>query len=582
MAKTVRIGSYGAMWGDTTLSLPQLLKGGNLNYVCADYLAEVTMAIMASQKMKNPKAGFATDFVKTMKKHLKELTEQKIRVCVNAGGLNVEACRDAVLEVAKGLGVQVKVGCVLGDNIHDRLEEIVAGGTKEMFTGADFPPMAATANAYLGAFPIAQALREGCDIVITGRVVDSALVLGPLIHEFGWGPADLDKLSQGTLAGHLVECGAQGTGGLFTDWQDVPDWVNIGFPVVGVEESGEFVLTKPAGTGGLVVPASAAEQLLYEIHDPGAYHVPDVACDWTHVKIVQEGAHAVRISGARGQPPTSTYKCISTYLAGFKLVSQGTVTGHDAPGKARRIGATLLARWRAMLKGAKQADFSDSRIEVFGGNMEAMLRIGVKHTNKAALEPLLRESATASVSMAQGGMVAPGTVTPIVSAFCFTMDKAKVASMIDVGDGAKQSEVETKGGFVDSASNRVVAVGAAAPSGPLGKVPLRQLCYARSGDKGDAGNIGLIARRPEYLPMLRHEVTSERVRMFFQPDCKGKVERFDLPGICAMNFLLHNTLGGGGTSSLHGDPLAKCYGQRLLEMEVDAPLEWGVSVQSKL
>jgi len=235
-----------------------------------------------------------------------------------------------------------------------------------------------------------------------------------------------------------------------------------------------------------------------------------------------------------------------------------------------------------MLKAAKQDDFSDSRVEVFGGNMEASLRIGVKHTSKAALEPLLRESATASVSMAQGGMVAPGTVTPIVSAFCFTMDKAKVASLIDVGDGAKQCAVETKGGFVDSASNRVVAVGAAAPSGPLGKVPLRQLCYARSGDKGDAANIGLIARKPEYLPVLRHVVTTERVRMFFQPDCRGKVERFDLPGICAMNFLLHNTLGGGGTSSLHGDPLAKCYGQRLLEMEVDAPLEWGVSVQSKL
>merc|ERR1712151_524525 len=167
--------------------------------------------------------------------------------------------------------------------------------------------MAATANAYLGAFPIAQALKEGCDIVVTGRVVDSALVLGPLIHEFGWGPKDLDKLSQGTLAGHLVECGAQGTGGLFTDWRSVEDWVNIGFPVVAVEASGEFVLTKPAGTGGLVVPASAAEQLLYEIHDPGAYHVPDVACDWTQVHLDQVGESSVKVTGARGQAPTDTY-----------------------------------------------------------------------------------------------------------------------------------------------------------------------------------------------------------------------------------------------------------------------------------
>jgi len=418
--------------------------------------------------------------------------------------------------------------------------------------------------------------------VITGRVVDSALVLGPLIHEFGWCPADLDKLSQGTLAGHLVECGAQGTGGLFTDWLDVEDWVNIGFPIVAVESSGEFVLTKPPGTGGLVVPASAGEQLLYEIHDPGAYHVPDVACDWTQVKIVQEGKHAVRVAGARGQPPTSTYKCISTYLAGFKMVSQGTVIGHDAPGKARRISATLLARWRAMLKEAKQDDFLDSRVEVIGGFMEVTFRIGVKHISRSALEPLLRESATASVSMAQGGMLAPGTITPTLSAFCFVIDKAKVASLVDTGNGPTQCTVETNGGFVDSASFRVVPVAASEPTGPLGKIPLRHLCYARSGDKGDAGNIGLIARKPEYLPFLRHEVTTERVRMFFQPDCKGKVERFDLPGISAMNFLLHNTLGGGGTSSLHADPLAKCYGQRLLEMEVDAPLEWCVNTHSKL
>jgi len=356
----------------------------------------------------------------------------------------------------------------------------------------------------------------------------------------------------------------------------------MGFPVVAVEPSGEFVLTKPAGTGGLVVPASAAEQLLYEIHDPGAYHVPDVACDWTQVKIEQEGEHAVRVKGARGQPPTSTYKCIATHLNGFKLVSQGSVTGHDAPGKARRVGATLLARWRAMLKAAKQDDFTDSRIEVFGGDFETTLRICVKHTNRNALAPLLRESATASVSMAQGGMVAPGNITPTLSAFCFVMDKAKVPSLVDTGSGPKQHDVDTKGGFVDSASVRVVPVKAAMPEGPLGKIPLRHLCYARSGDKGDAANIGLIARKPEYLPFLRHVVTCERVHSFFQPDCKGKVERFDLPGICAMNFLLHNTLGGGGTSSLHGDPLAKCYGQRLLEMHVDAPLEWCATFQSKL
>jgi hypothetical protein len=434
--------------------------------------------------------------------------------------------------------------------------------------------MVVSANAYLGAFPIAQCLREGCDIVVTGRVVDSALVLAPLIHEFGWGPQDLDKLSAGTLAGHLVECGAQGTGGLFTDWEAVNSWVNIGFPIVDVEPSGEFILTKPPDTDGLVVPAAAAEQMLYEIHDPGAYHVPDVACDWTAVRIEQAGEQCVRVTGARGQPPTDTYKCISTYPNGFKFVALGSIIGHDARGKGQRVGHTLLTRWRQFLKAGGHTDFTDSRIELIGGDFEITVRISVKHPNRKALEPLIRECAASSVSMAQGGWVSPGIISPVVSGFMFLQKKTDVQCSYDAGNGPVVTEVKTDGGFVDSASNRVVAVEAAAPTGPTAKTTLRRLCWARSGDKGDAANIGLIARRPEFLPFLRYAVTPERVRNFFQPDCKGHVERFDLPGIAGMNFLLHNTLGGGGSSSLHSDPLAKTYGQRLLAMEVEAPAEW--------
>eukprot|EP00931_Biecheleriopsis_adriatica_P050811 TRINITY_DN29449_c0_g1_i1.p1 TRINITY_DN29449_c0_g1~~TRINITY_DN29449_c0_g1_i1.p1 ORF type:complete len:590 (+),score=124.17 TRINITY_DN29449_c0_g1_i1:62-1771(+) len=562
------------MWGDTAMSAPQLLQGGKVDYLVCDYLAELTLAIMASQKMKNPEAGFATDFVKTMGLLLPEILSRKVKVVVNAGGLNVEACRKALLKVAEAKKLEVKVGVVLGDDLMQCVDDIQSNGTKEMFTGAPFPPMVVSANAYLGAFPIAEALRSGCDIVVTGRVVDSALVLGPLIHEFGWGPNDLDKLSQGTLAGHLVECGAQGTGGLFTDWTAVESWVNIGFPIVDVLPTGDFTLTKPPATDGLVCPAAAAEQLLYEIHDPGAYHVPDVACDWTQVKLEQVDSDTVRVTGARGQPPTDTYKCIATHPSGFKFVCAGTVFGHDARGKAQRIGHTLLARWRHILQQAKHPDFTDTRIEVLGGDLEVSFRVSVKHLNRKALEPLVRECATASVSMAQGGLVAPGTVSPVVSAFCFLRKKSQVPASVDIGQGPAACSVHTEGGFTASASTRVQAVAAAAPSGPTAKTKLRHLCWARSGDKGDAANIGLIARRPEYLPFLRYAVTPERVRMFFQPDCKGKVERFDLPGIAAMNFLLHNTLGGGGSTSLHVDPLAKAYGQRLLEMEVDAPAEW--------
>jgi hypothetical protein len=510
---------------------------------------------------------------------LPEVLEKKVKVVVNAGGLNVESCRKALMGVAKAKNLNVKIGIVSGDDLSGRTEEMQ--DAKEMFTGQSFPPMVLSANAYLGAFPIAEALRAGCDIVVTGRVVDSALVLGPLIYEFGWGPGDVDKLSQGTLAGHLVECGAQGTGGLFTDWQDVKSWVNMGFPVVDVKPSGDFTLTKPPNTDGLISPAPAAEQLLYEIHDPGAYHVPDVACDWTNVHIEQVNPETVRVTGARGALPTDTYKCICTYPNGFKFVSQGTVVGHDARSKGQRIGHSLLTRWKKMVVGNGQPDFTESRVEVFGGDFETSFRISVKHSNRKALEPLVRECATATVSMAQGGMVMPGSITPVVSVYMLLKKKTEVPSYFDIGNGQLKCEVKTDGGFVESASRKVVAVDAAAPTGSIVKTKLRHLCWARSGDKADAANIGLIARRPEYLAVLRHAVTPERVRAFFQPDCRGPVERFDLPGISAMNFLLHDTLGGGGSTSLHMDPLAKCYGQRLLEMEIEAPVEWAVGA-SKL
>jgi len=230
-----------------------------------------------------------------------------------------------------------------------------------------------------------------------------------------------------------------------------------------------------------------------------------------------------------------------------------------------------------MLRDAGHSDFTDSRVELLGGESEVTFHLGVRHADKAALEPLRRESAAATVSMAQGGVVAPGTVHPVVGSFCFLLPKSEVPCAVDTGAGSVPCAVPVEGGFVSSRSSNAVVDAPSLPSGPTTRLVLRQLCWARSGDKGNSANIGLIARRPEYLPLLRQQVTPDRVRMFFQPDCKGKVERFELPGISALNFLLHETLGGGGTSSLHLDPLAKTYGQRLLEMVIDAPPEWFVA-----
>eukprot|EP01065_Artemidia_motanka_P050870 TRINITY_DN87_c21_g1_i1.p1 TRINITY_DN87_c21_g1~~TRINITY_DN87_c21_g1_i1.p1 ORF type:complete len:603 (+),score=228.20 TRINITY_DN87_c21_g1_i1:81-1889(+) len=587
MPKAVRIGCYSAAWGDTGLSAPQLLRTGRIDYLVGDLLAELTMSILAGKKAKNPKAGFATDFVWMMAQNMKEIKRQGVKVCVNAGGINVEACRDAVLEHAKKQGVDLKVGVVTGDDLMHRQDELRAQGTKEMYSGASFPPkkVLMSCNAYLGAFPVAEALRQGCDVVITGRVVDSALILGPLIYEHGWTHREYDKLAAGTLAGHLVECGAQCTGGLFTDYEAVDSWVNIGYPIVEVEQSGEFTVQKGQGTDGLVSFGSVCEQMLYEIGDPGAYHVPDVACDFTQVRLDEVAKNVVKVTGVRGLPPTSTYKVCSTYAAGYTFMSTYAIVGHDAAIKGRRLASTLLTRWRTILKAAKQPDFSEVRIETFGCGQyfrqasrgsEVLVRLSVRHDNQKALKLISREWASPGTSMAQAmfGLAGGPRTSRTVSGFMFLTPKQGITAKVTVDGRTIDVPVPTDGGFTVSASETTVAVPAEAPTGLTTRMQLLDLCWARSGDKGDFANIGLIARRPEYLPALRAQVTPERVKEFFAHNCKGEVLRYDLPGTNSMNFLLRNTLGGGGSTSLHSDALAKSYGQVLLSMEIEVPTQW--------
>jgi len=589
--KRIRIGGYSAAWGDSQMSAPQLLQGGNIQYLTGDLLAEVTMAILAKKKAKDPTKGYATDFVWMLAANMKEIKRQGVRVVVNAGGINPESCRDAVLEHAKKQGVDLKVGVVMGDDLMDRQQELRDRGVKEMFNGDSLPSAKSmmSCNAYLGAFPIAEALRQGCDVVITGRVVDSALILGPLIHEFGWKPNDYDRLAAGTLAGHLVECGPQVTGGLFTDYEAVESWVNIGYPIVEVESNGVFTVQKPPGTDGLISFGTVCEQMLYEIGDPGAYHVPDVACDFTQVSLEEIATNVVKVSGVRGQPPTDTYKVCATFSNGWTFCPSFTFVGHDAARKAKRVGTTLLTRWRAMLTKAGMEDFSEVRLETIGCGQffrqdnqgrEACLRIAVRHKDRKAIAVVEREWGCAGTSFAQGmcgGLGGGFSANPVVSAFLFLVPKKDFATNLVIVDGRKSAcPVALDGGFLSSASASVVAVPPQAPSemGNTVRVSLLDLCWARSGDKGNFANIGLIARRPEYLPVLRQQVTPERVREYFAHNLKGSVDRFDLPGTCSMNFLLYNTLGGGGTSSLHSDGLAKTYGQVLLQMEVDVPIEW--------
>lgn len=589
MRRTVRIGCHSGFWGDTETAAPQLVRHGNVDYLVSDYLAEVTMSIMAAQKLRNPQAGYATDFVDVVMAPLaREIAEKKIKVITNAGGVNPQACRAAVLKACEAAGVSLNVAVVLGDDLQPRAEEIRALGLREMDTGAALPAKITSMNAYLGGFPIARALAEGADVVITGRCVDSAVTLGALIHAFGWGMDDHDRLASGTLCGHIIECGAQCNGGNFTDWRLVPDYDNMGFPVAEVDSDGSFVLGKPDGTGGLITPATVAEQMLYEIGDPRAYIVPDVVCDFTQARFEQVARDRVRVSGARGRPATDTYKVSTTWPDGYKLSAIFMLGGREAAAKGRHSAEAIVKKTCRMLAERSLADFREVGIEVIGAEAtygphsrardarEVVVKIAARHDQKEALSLLGREIAP----MATGGVVGmagsfgAGRVSPqpVIRMFSCLVPKSAVPVTVDVaGRQIAMQEGAPSGGFTVAELPVEAPPAPSLPTPASETVPLVALAYGRSGDKGDNANIGIFARRPEYQPVLDAEVTEEAVARYFAHRIEGPVTRWRLPGINGFNFLLRRALGGGGMASLKADPLAKAYAQMLLDMPVRIP-----------
>ncbi len=394
--RIVRIGGASGAWGDSPRGIPQLLTGP-VDYLMMDYLAEVTMSLLARARMKDAEAGFPGDFVEYLKPYLKTLADRKIKVVSNAGGVNPEACKRALEAACKELGVQLKIAVVTGDDLMPRLDELRQDGVREWVTHEPLPARMLTANAYLGGVPIAQALGRGADIVITGRCADSALALGILMHEFDWKADHYDHLAAGSLVGHVLECGPQATGGVFTDWEKVPEWHNIGYPLAECSADGTFVLTKPKGTGGLIDTACVAEQVLYEISDPRAYVLPDVVADFSRVKLTQESADRVRLSGAIGRAPTSQYKVSATYQDGYRAVAMVVIIGVDAVRKAERTAQALVDRAEMSFRERGLPGFARVHTEVLGGEAsylgesrargarEVVLRLVVEHADAKAL-----------------------------------------------------------------------------------------------------------------------------------------------------------------------------------------------------
>lgn len=350
MKEFIRIASGQGFWGDLPNAPVKQAKQGPIDYLVMDYLAEVTMSIMQKQRMKNPEWGYARDFVHVVEQVLPEITEKNVKVISNAGGVNPEACKDQILRIAKEKGYNnLKVAVVDGDDILSDIDKLIAEGheLRNMETGepvSTVKDQLLSANVYFGCRAIVEALDKGADVIITGRVTDTGLTLAPMIHEFGWKYDDFDKMAVGTIAGHIIECGAQVSGGNFTDWEKVEDFTNIGFPIIEAYPNGEFFVTKHEGTGGLVSEMTVKEQLLYEIGDPEEYITPDVIADFTSVQLEQNEKNRVKVSGIEGKPDTPTYKVSASYNDGYKLSATLVYSWPDALKKAVKGAEILEAR----------------------------------------------------------------------------------------------------------------------------------------------------------------------------------------------------------------------------------------------
>jgi hypothetical protein len=582
-SKVVRIGGGAAGYGDGAMASPVLIRSGDIDYLMLDYLSEYYMPMAARARTADPQAGYVPYFPGEFYPAIAaDLFERKVKLITNAGAVNPRACAAALQAEAARLGFSPRIAVVDGDDLLERAPALRAMGrlTQALPEGAAYTGV----HAYLGAFPIARALALGADIVITGRVVDSALALGPLIHEFGWRADDYDLMAAGSLIGHILECGAQATGGLYTDWREVGDYSDIGYPIAEVRADGSSVITKVREAGGLVTVGTVAEQLVYEIDNPRKYRLPDVTVDFNDVCFEQVGEDRVLVTGAKGRPPGPDYKAIATWDDGVFGAMGFYIRGPDAAAKARANGESVIKRAGRMLAERNMPPLRRSRIEVIGEEesygaharpqkaREVFCRIAMDAEDVATYGLIFRECNTGMTSMTPGMAASMMMMGPFPMAHmeAFMIPSAEVPALVTL-DG----RTETVERFPHASAGAEPAP-AATPQPdrrPDTTVPLSSLAWVRSGDKGDACNVGVVARRAEYLPYIAAAMTEETMAdhyaYWFQGD--RKVERHYLPGSNALNFVLGGGLDGGCTVSLRFDPMGKSAAQDVLDLPIAVP-----------
>jgi hypothetical protein len=567
--ETIRIGNASGYWGDDLTVLRRQLEGGPLDVVSLDFLAEITMSILQKQRLRDPKAGYARDFVDQLDEVLELALDRGTVVISNAGGVAPRACAEAIHASAAARGLDPRIGVVAGDDVLADLPRWREQGIvlKNMEDGRDYAEvedLATSANAYFGAAPVVRALERGAQFVVTGRVTDTGITLAPMIHRFGWASTDYDQLAAGIVAGHILECGAQSTGGNFTDWRTVPSFHEIGYPIVEMSADGSFVVTRHEGQGGMVTVETVREQLLYEMGDPLSYITPDVVADFSSIRLESDGDDRVRVSGIRGAAPTEFLKLSVSYRDGYKASGAVIVCGPEAREKSEKFAEILWGRvpeYEATLTEHVGADATWGPLSPSQQANEIYLRFGARDHDAKKLDAFSKMLPALILSGPPGVAVTGGRprVTEVVAYWPMLVPRELCTATIEIVGGGEDGGVDEVLFEGATGSGRCEpgpvpeAPALPAPSGEAVRVRLADLAHGRSGDKGDTCNIGLIARHPALYAWLVDNVTAEFVRDRFAGRCHGGVDRFEVPNLFALNFLLHESLGGGGTLSLHLD-----------------------------
>jgi hypothetical protein len=582
----LRIANCSGFYGDRFEAAREMLDGGPVDVLTGDYLAELTMLILWRGQQKRPEAGYARTFLEQMREVLAPAVSRGVRTVVNAGGLNPAGLASALSELARELGIDAAIAHVDGDDLRPRLEELQRAGhdlshldTGEQLEQLAVPPL--TANAYLGCWGIVEALHGGADVVVTGRVTDASLVVGPAAWRFGWSRDDWDALAGAVVAGHVIECGAQATGGNYAFFDQVPGLEHVGFPLAEVHADGSSVITKHEGTGGLVDVGTVTAQLLYEIGGP-AYLNPDVTTHFDSIELQQQGPDRVAVSGVRGTPPTDRTKvCINT-LGGFRNRATFVLTGLQIEQKADLVRRQL--QQRLDLDALDEVDWRLDRTEVpdaaDNAAATAGLTVTVKHHDGAAIGRKTFAAACVEIGLASYPgftlTAPPADAEPFGRYWPALIPADEVAEVAVLPDG-RRVEIEQTGVRHGRATGEATSPGGgpppeeAAPDGPTRRLPLGTVVGARSGDKGGNANVGLWVRDPAHYPWLARLLTPAGVRRLLPEAADLDVEVHPLPNLSAVNVVIVGLLGDGVASSTRPDPQAKGLGEFLRARMVDVP-----------